>query len=152
MNLETATWKRRQYRPDLTPDQAKDKRHGNYFEQLRLAEEVSVAQCWSAEMVMDTYERYCHAMGLRNPRSASDYSGPSGYDGSDPFESERAERDERAVADWKAVRRAILESGPFGMMAVEAILFENKPMQKFVGDLRLALNEVARLKKRRKAA
>ena len=53
---------------------------------------------------------------------------------------------------FKDARRAILESGPLGMMAVEAIIIENQPVETLRGDLRLALNRLAVLWKMQQAA
>lgn len=168
MALEAGTWKRRQMNAKLSVDEARMQEHGSVIHAWRQKAIVrekdrqpgdepdpnrfTSQQFNTALDVQMAYERYCMAMGLRSPRSASDFSGPGGYDGKDPFDPERAERDERAVRRWKEIRRAVLESGSLGMMAVEAIIIENKSIPRLIGDLRAAMNEVARLNQRRKAA
>jgi hypothetical protein len=85
-----------------------------------------------------------HAIMVKRPRSASDYGGAGGFDDSIPDKKEaKAMRD--MIEKWHQYRHAILESGPFGMMAVEAIVFSNVLVASLVGDLRLALNAVHRV-------
>jgi hypothetical protein len=64
------------------------------------------------------------------------------YDGSDPFAG-RAASDAKIEDEFKAARRAVLESGPLGVMAIEAIVIENQPAESLRGDLRLELNALA---------
>jgi len=159
LELEAATWKRRQMNPDLTISEARLQEHGSVIHKWH--------QDWKAmckrhpdkahknvfsELHRDTAERYHRlqrrwlaTINAKSPRSSSDFSGPGGLDGADPYEEGRAERDARNETDFKAARRAILESGPLGMMAIEAIVIENQPVENLRGDLRLALNALARL-------
>ncbi len=111
-----------------------DKAHDNMFSQMHKD---------AAERFQELHRRWLAVIGARGQRSATDFGGVGGYDGSDPFEQSRAERDANIEADFKAARTAILESGPFGMMAVEAIVIENQPVESLRGDLRLALNRLA---------
>lgn len=158
LELEAATWKRRQMNPELTISDARlqeygsvihrwhldwkalckrnpDKAHANVFSELHKD---------TAERYHGLYLRWMAAINARSPRSSTDYSRTGGYDGADPFEERRAERDEKTERDFKAARKAILESGPLGMMAIEAIVIENQPVESLRGDLRLALNALAR--------
>lgn len=106
----------------------------------------------TAQTVQSAYENYRHAIASRNPRSASDFSAPGGFDGTDPFDEDREKRDKVAIEKWKAIRSAILNSGPLGMMAVETIIFENTAADSLIGDLRLALNAVDRMTRIARAA
>ncbi|MDH4993035.1 hypothetical protein QEZ48_19660 [Aquamicrobium lusatiense] len=166
LQLEAATWKRRQENPELTISEARLPEHGSVI--ARWLEDWNKAQKRQPEaahafmftqMHYDTalrfhelHERWIALAGARQPRSSSDFSGPGGYDGSDPFETARAERDAKVQADFKSARRAILESGPLGMMAIETIVIENQPADSLRGDLRLALNALAVLWKLQAAA
>ncbi|MCP8895330.1 hypothetical protein KYK29_10330 [Shinella daejeonensis] len=111
-----------------------DKAHINMFSQMHKD---------AAERYQELHRRWLAVFGATGQRSATDFDEAGGYDGSDPFEQSRAERDGRIEADFKAARTAILESGPFGMMAIEAIVIENQPVESLRGDLRLALNRLA---------
>ena len=165
--METATWKRRQLDPSLSWDEARKQEHGSVihawkelheaFKRRHGADKINpmmftAQHLETAQQIQQAYEDYRFAIASRNPRSASDFSGPSGYDGSDPFDEDREKRDKRAIERWKAMRSAILSSGPMGMMAVEGIVIENKPLDKLIGDLRLALNAVERMNRIAKAA
>lgn len=165
--LEAATWKRRQINPSLTVEEARKQEHGSVIHAWKELHEVfkrkngadkinpmmfTAQHLETAKEIQQAYENYRFAIASRNPRSASDFSGPSGYDGSDPFDEDREKRDKRAIEKWKAIRTAILNSGPLGMMAVEAIVIENRPLEGLIGDLRLALNAVERMNRIAKAA
>lgn len=164
--LEAATWKRRHDNPRLTISEARlpeygsviarwledwkaikkrypDGNHPNVFTQMHYD---------TALRYHETYARWMATVGARGPRSSSDFSGPGGYDGADPFDEGRAQRDAKAEADFKAARRAILEAGPLCMMAIETIVIENQPAEGMRGDLRLALNRLAVLWKFQAAA
>lgn len=112
----------------------------------------------TARKIHEAYIDYRIAIASRNPRSSSDFGSPGGFDGSDPFNSDKAKRDKNAINRWvgedrkSGIRGAILKSGPFGFMAVEAIVFENKSASSMIGDLRLALNAVDRASRLKRAA
>lgn len=159
LTLEAATWKRRQMHPDLTISEARlqengsvihrwhenwkwackrypDKAHENVFSELHKD---------AAERYHALYLRWMAVISAKKPRSSTDFSGVGGFDGADPFEANRAERDAKTEAEFKAARRTVLQSGPLGMMAMEAIVIENQPVESLRGDLRMALNSLARL-------
>lgn len=164
--LEAATWKRRQEHPGLTISDARLPEHGSViarwladWQAIKKRNPESNHPNTFTQMHHDTalryhelYTRWLALAGARGGRSSSDFSGPGGYDGSDPFEPGRAERDARTQADFKEARRAILESGPLGMMAIETIVIENQPAESMRGDLRMALNRLAVLWKLAAAA
>lgn len=157
--MEAATWKRRQANPKLSIAEARKPEHGSVIHAWKLASDKARANknapatepsftsthLETAEELHQWYEVYRAAIASTDPRSASDFSGPGGYDGADPFDKAREKRDRFAIAKWKEIRLAILQSGPLGMMAVETIIFENKPAMPLIGDLRLALNAVTRV-------
>lgn len=163
--LDAATWKRRQMNPKLTISEARLPEHGSV---IALWLEMSKAskrrtsepqENVFTQMHYDTalryhelHERWLAICGARRQRSSSDFTGPGGYDGADPFEATRADREARTQADYKEARAAVLASGPLGMMAVETIVIENKPAERLRGDLRLALNALAVLWKLQAAA
>lgn len=166
LELEAATWKRRQMNPRLTISDARLPEHGSVIARW-LTDWQAIRKRYPdgnhpntfTQMHYDTalryhelYSRWLAVAGARAPRSASDFSGPSGYDGSDPFDGVRADRDAKTQSDFKDARKAILESGSLGMMAVETIIIENQPAESLRGDLRLALNRLAILWKYQEAA
>lgn len=157
LNLDAATWKRRQLNPVLTITEARNPEWGSVVERWHQDWKAMSKRCpdkahvnMFSQLHKDAAERY-HALYLRwlsvisarSPRSASDFSGVGSYDGSDPFEQDRADRDRKTEADFKAARHAVLQSGPLGMMAMESIVIENQPVESLRGDLRLALNRLA---------
>lgn len=163
--MEAATWKRRQLNPSLTLDEARKPEHGSvihaWLENHQGSSSVIPASRMntSSQLHYDTAMRFMEvrsawlaAIAAQRPRSSSDFDGPGGYDGSDPFEKGRAVRNRAAEAAFKDARRVILEAGAFCMMAVEAIVIENQPAERLRGDLRLALNRLASLWKMQQAA
>ena len=166
LTLEAATWKRRQLNPDLTISDARLPEHGSviaaWLENWKRAKarnpEAAHAFMFT-QIHYDTalryhqlHEQWLAISGAKRERSSSDFSGPGGYDGADPFEATRAEREARIQADFKAARHAVLSSGPLGMMAMETIVLENRPADGMRGDLRLALNALSILWKMLAAA
>lgn len=162
--LETSTWKRRQVTPDLTVKEAVLPHHGSVIakwlkdsdDAIRLADKKGKAvdpqviftarQKDAAEKFLDVYEEYLAVCGFRKRRSTSDFDRPpAGYDSRDPFDNDNAQRDEDIENAYKQARGVIIQSGSFGMMAVEGIVVENREMDSFRGDLRLALNALANL-------
>lgn len=171
--LEAATWKRRQVNPTLSVEDARKPEHGSVIHAWKVAHDKFVKKHGAEEpnpmmftasdlemarRIHEAYLDYRVAIASRNPRSSSDFGAPGGFDGSDPFEGKKANRDSQAINRWvgedrkSGIRGAILRSGPFGLMAVEAIVFENRPAASLIGDLRLALNEVDRVSRLKRAA
>lgn len=159
LELEAATWKRRQMNPELTISEARLPEYGSVIVRWHLDWK---AQCKRnpekahenvfSELHKDAAERY-HALYLnwlavisaRSPRSSTDFSGAGGFDGADPFDGNRAARDAAIEEQFKAARHAIVKSGSLGMMAIEFIVIENQAVESLRGDLRLALNALGRL-------
>lgn len=166
MVLETATWKRRQMDSSLSIAEARLPEHGSViagwlhdWNRVRRRYPDAAHPNTFTQIHYDTamryhelYLRWLAIAGARNPRSASDFTGPGGFDGADPFEPGRADREARIQADFRAARKVVLESGPLGMMAIETIVIENQPAEGMRGDLRLALNALAVLWKYQAAA
>lgn len=166
LSVEAATWKRRQINPSLSIEDARKQEHGSVISQW-LAEYLKTKKrfpegCHPNEFTQlhyDTalrfhkaHDAWLAAIDARRQRSSSDFSGIRGMDGSDPFEQERARRNERAEVEYKSARTRVLESGPLGMMAIEAIVLENQPVENLRGDLRLALNALSVLWRLQSAA
>lgn len=163
---EAATWKRRQANPVLSIEEARKQEHGSviakWLSDYRRVKkrhpegnhpnEFTQLHYDTAVRFHQAYEAWLNAIAAKRQRSSSDFSGAGGMDGSDPFDAERQRRNAAAEADYKAARERILLSGPLGMMAVEAIVIENKAVEDLRGDLRLALNALAVLWKLRSAA
>lgn len=105
---------------------------------------LSKCQHKAAEDIIRVKAAADHAIMIKRQRSASDYSGVGGFDDRVPDEDE-ARQMRKSVEKWDAYRRAILESGPLGMMAVETIVLSDMLVASMVGDLRLALNAVSRV-------
>jgi hypothetical protein len=164
--LEVATWKRRQINPQLTVEEARKPEHGSVidkwlsdYERLlkRFPDEANALQFTrlhydTAVRYHQTYERWKAVVGARRQRSASDFTSIKGYDGADPFDKAREEREVAIEQAFKEARRAVMESVPLGMMALEAIVVENQPAETLRGDLRLALNRLSVLWKMQEAA
>ena len=157
--LEIATWRRRRENPSLTIEEARSMEHGNVISkwlerhkrfQKRYPDkpnefEFSQMHYDAALRYHELKSRYEGLIGAKTPRSASDFGGAGGYDGSDPFEENRAANAKKTEADYKNARTAILNSGPLGMMAVEAIIIENREIESLLPDLRCACNGLSRL-------
>jgi len=105
----------------------------------------------TAEKFAELHRQYMASFG-GNGRSASDYDGPGGYDGSDPFSEANAKRRAHIETEFRRARERILESCPLGMMAVEAIVLENRAIEELRGDLRMALNALSVLWRLQSAA
>lgn len=163
--MEAATWKRRRDDPSLTVEDARKQENGSVIHAWKVAsdraskrspdrayDQFTASHLDTAIRIHEIYAGYRMAIAANTPRSSTDFSGAGGYDGTDPFDEDRRKRDIRSIAAWMQCRRAILQSGSMGMMAVEAIIFENKPIDKLRGDLRLALNEVERVWRMEKKA
>lgn len=163
---EVATWKRRQEDPSLTVDEARKQEHGSVIHRWRLEYQAiekrfpdgrhpntfTALHLDTAERFHRLYADYHVIIGARQTRSSSDLTSIRGADSADPFEESRANREAAITASYREARGAILESGPLGMMAVMAIIVENKDCPDMIGDLRGALNRLAVLWKLRAAA
>ncbi|KAA0970297.1 hypothetical protein FPY71_07165 [Aureimonas fodinaquatilis] len=129
----------------VSDEVAKQQSSGNaieYLGQMKLIDGgLNKNQVHAAERIEEAKAAYDAAILLPRQRSSSDYDGPRGA-GSSVITDEYEKQAKRSIETWAMMRRAILESGPLGMMAVEAIIFENKLAYKLLGDLRLALNQV----------
>lgn len=77
--------------------------------------------------------------------SASDYDRTHGYDGSEGDDPEYVERCNHARRRFAESRRALLEADPFALNAADAWIVDDTAAWKLMGDLRLALNALARL-------
>lgn len=166
MMLEVATWKRRQINPSLTTEEARKMEHGSVIAQWLVnhqgfakrypgkphAHEFTQMHYDAAQRYHMLHEAYLSAISAKRPRSASDFTGPGGFDGRDPFDPSAERRNRKTEVDYKAARNAILEAGPLCMMAVEAIVLENRPVESLRPDLRMALNRLSVLWKMQAAA
>lgn len=158
LELEAATWKRRQGNPDLSPEEARKPEYGSviakwlnnhnrfvkrFGKDIPNPDEFSQKHYDAAMRYHELNHRYLEAIDAKRTRSASDYSPRGGHDGRDPFEHDMATRYKAIEEAYGNARRAVLESGPMGHMAVQAIVIENKEVEGLRGDLRLALNRLA---------
>lgn len=155
--VEAATWRRRQQDPSLTPEEARKQEHGSvihrwhqeWLETRRRSpdkahpNEFTRTHLEAAERFHQLVEAWGIVTTARRQRSSSDFSGSGGYDGRDPFDGDLAEKHRAIEEDYKAARKAILDSGPLGMMAVESVVLENRDIPSMRPDLRLALNRLA---------
>lgn len=164
--LEAATWKRRQVDPTLSVEQARMMEHGSVIARM-LAEyrdakkrkpdgahpnEFTQMHYDTALRFSELHAAYLGTIEAKQQRSSSDFDGAKGYDGRDPFDSAAARRHRSVEDQYKAARTVILEAGSLCMMAVEAIVLENKPVFGLQADLRLALNRLAVLWRLQQAA
>ena len=164
--IEAATWKRRQIDASLSIEEARKPEHGSVI--MRWLEDWKAIQKKRPEishpnhftqMHYDTavryhelHDAYLGVIAARRQRSSTDFGSSGGYDGRDPFAKDQERHNASIEAGYKAARRAILESGALGMMAIEAIVLENRPLDHLRPDLRCALNRLAVLWKLQAAA
>jgi hypothetical protein len=155
--LEVATWKRRQINPRLTIEEARKMEHGSVIAQWLANHQGFVKQYPGkphehefTQMHYDAalryhklHDAYLTAISAKRARSSSDFAGPGGFDGRDPFDKDAERRNRKTEEDYRDARRAILEAGPMCMMAMEAIVLENRPIENLRPDLRMALNRLA---------
>ena len=163
--LEVATWKRRQNNPTLTVVEASRQEHGSVISRWLLAyqravkrdpagcheNEFNQAHYDAAERFHRLHSAYHATIGSERMKSSSDLNRARGYDGRDPF-GQQASEDKAAETAYRAARRAVLESCPLGMMAIETIVLENTDALSLLPDLRCALNRLALLWKWMEAA
>ena len=162
---DAISWKRMRDNPGIEPEKLRAPEYGSMVHVYhRLSEGaqkrnpeapgfVFTAQHLdTANRLHEAYIAWRMAMGTKAPRSSTEFGGAGGHDNLDPFDADRARRDQLALARFKDARRAILESCPLGMMAVEAIVFNNQDCPNMLADLRLALNAVDRLWRMARAA
>jgi len=164
--LEVATWKRRQIDPSLTVEEARKPEHGSVIAkwlenhkgfQKRYGDkpnphEFTQRHHDTARSFHELHDDYLSVIAARRQRSSSEFNSVHGHDNTNPFERDIARKHAAIEEAYRNARRAILESGPLGMMAVETIVIENKEVERLRADLRCALNSIARLVKIRDAA
>lgn len=182
LEMEAATFKRRQrvlrhldkkgrevlevfLDPHLSPSEARKQEHGSVIHRWHEESNIAVQRAPNAShpnaftrLHRDTAESYAalHAKWLsaidaKRMRSSSEFGGVGGHP-PDPFIAEIARREQKTIEAFKEARRAILASGPLGMMAIETIVIENQPAVGMMGDLRQALNALAAIMKMQNAA
>lgn len=155
--LEVATWKRRQLNPSLTIEEARNMEHGSVIAQW-LANHQGFVKRYPGkpneheftQMHYDAalryhrlHDAYLTAISAKRARSSSDFNGQGGFDGRDPFDTEATRRNRQTEEGYRDARCAILEAGPMCMMAMEAIVLENRPIESLRPDLRMALNRLS---------
>lgn len=164
--LEVATWKRRRDNAALTIDEARKPEHGSVIDKWREAherfkkgfpgqpnpDEFTQAHYDAALKFHELQAAYFGSIAAKRPRSASDFGGPGGHDNVDPFSEDIAKRHLDIKNKYRDARRAILESGPLGMMAMQAIVVDNQEIWRLLPDLRCACNNLTRLWKISSAA
>lgn len=158
LELEAATWKRRRENPNITPEEARKPEYGiviakwrenhrrfvkRYGKDTPDPHEFTEVHYDTAERYHMLHHRYLSAIEAKRQRSASDYSPAGGYDGRDPFDADLAARHKATEEAYTTARRAVLESGALGHMALQAIVVENKDLPELRSDLRTALNRLA---------
>ncbi len=155
--VEVATWKRRQINPELTVEEARKPEHGSVIaawlsDWQRIAKRHPDANHPNVftQLHYDTalkfhelHAQWLGAIAAQRVRSSSEFGGPGGTDSSDPFERGRAARQKSIERSFKDARTTVMEAGPLCMMALEAIVIENQPVETLRGDLRLALNRLS---------
>jgi hypothetical protein len=164
--LEASTWRRRQDNPSLTIDEARNMEHGSVIAKW-LANHQGFARAYpnkpndheftqthydTALRYHELHNAYLGCIEAKRARSSSDFTGRGGHDGRDPFDRELERKNRLIETSYKDARRAVLESGPMGMMAVETIVLENRESERLRPDLRVALNRLAVLWKMQQAA
>jgi hypothetical protein len=108
--------------------------------------ELSREQALAGEEYERVQRAYAVAIAARGRgASASDYDRMGGYDASEGDEEAYVETCAKARRRMAESRRALLEAGPFVLLAVDAWTIEDKQVWGLLGDLRLGLNALARL-------
>jgi hypothetical protein len=105
--------------------------------------------CMEWAVRLDSYER---AIGVRRVRSASDYGGVGGFDGSDGDAPAYVESCQRARRRYGEIRKWIMDADPLGLFALETWVKEDKEAYALIGALRVAANAINRLMKFERAA
>lgn len=155
--IEAATWRRRRDNPALSVEEARKQEHGSVIHRWHQAyltmkrrqpesahpNEFTSTHLDAALRFHQLSHAWSAVVASRRQRSSSDFSGSGGYDGRDPFDPTIAARQAKTERDYKEARKAILESGPLGMMAIETVVIENKEAPSLLPDLRLALNRLS---------
>jgi hypothetical protein len=98
---------------------------------------------------LDAYE---WAILVQRHRSASDFGGIRGHDGSDGTDERYVETCNRARSRYGEIRRWIMEADALGLMALETWVKEDKEAMTLLGSLRVAANAINRLMKLDRAA
>jgi hypothetical protein len=114
------------------------------------AGEISQQQFEAANEWEARRREYSLALGSRKQRSASEFGGPSGFDGREGDDPDYITHCERAKARYAEVRRGAMEADPFGLMALEVWAFEDRTDFNLLGSLRVACNAIARVIKNAK--
>lgn len=109
--------------------------HGIHPKQAR--ELIETGERWLE--VRRAYERGIAAPGP--PRSGTDFTGPRGRSDILPDPA----RTSGDIAAYHDARRAILNADPMALLAVEAIVLEEKESSKLLGPAMLGLNALAKL-------
>jgi hypothetical protein len=84
------------------------------------------------------------ATDAKRMRSGSDFSGAGGFDGNDGTDEAYVRFCARAKERYRLLRKAILDSGPLGHMAVQTWVECDNYDLRCLGDLRLAANAISR--------
>ncbi len=164
--LETATWRRRQDNPALSIHEARLQEHGlviarwrNDYEKARrrnpegLHENVfTQAHFDTAISFLELHGDYQAVIEAGRVRSSSDLNRAGGKDSRDPFDREREKKHHAVESLYRDCRKAILQSGSFGMMAIETVVIENKDAINMLAELRCALNSLGKVLRIQRAA
>lgn len=136
----------------LSKTAAKRQEAGDALGLAYMAGDLSNTQYDALVDYREAYENYQFALDQKRQRSASDFSGAGGFDSDDGSDPHYVERCERAKARYALYRRAALESGQLGHMAVKTWVLDDCVVKNLIGDLRLAANAIDRVKRMPKAA
>lgn len=79
-----------------------------------------------------------------SPRSGSDLSGGGRHIGMDHNAPEYVEKCDRARRHYAEIRRVCLDADPLALMALEAIVCDDRMVAPLVGPLRIACNAIQR--------
>jgi len=119
---------------------------------LRLSGEISEAQHAAGLAYAQEREDYHRVMLSRPVPSAGDLERQPGFDGSDGSSPGYVAWCQGVEADYKAMRRALMETGDsLASMVVDGII-DGTAMWDFLGTLRVGLNALARLVNQRAKA
>ena len=124
---------------------ALDQKNGSELGRLLNSEEISTRQYDAANKWEKLDRKYKTLIDARRLAARSGIDFERHGSGTDPDDPEQIDRYLRIKERHNAARRAILESGPFGHMAIQLVIDADKPAKTLIGDLRLALNALVRI-------
>lgn len=131
----------------LNADQAKHVKAATALGRMAFHAPLTEEQWEAGEWYREIRIAERRALLVRHIASAGDLERMGGYDARDGTDPAYIESVQRALERGETCRRALLECGEaLAQMVLEAVVMEDKEMLPFSGELRCALNAIARVR------